>query len=265
MDILTVFGLLLGAGVVGGVMYNMGILALMWDLNAAILVFGGSASAALIAYPWSEIRCVPSAVKIVFFPQRMKNFVQIIAELVNYSGIAKKEGIEALAGKIPAMSNQFMKRAFTLSMSGMEAEVVKENLDRAVMEIQQRHQKVGSIFRALGTFAPIFGLLGTLIGVVTVLRALGAGGMEQQGMGEAFSKMQIAVTTTFYGIFGANFLFLPTAIKLNEYSSKEILAKTLITEAVYSIQKGEFPIVLAKKLDSFVSDNLKSREKGAAE
>ena len=262
MDILTVIGLLLGAAVVGGVMQNTGILSLMWDINAAILVFGGAAASVLIAYPWSEIRCVPSAVRIIFFPRRMKNFVQMIEELVTYSGIAKKEGIDALSGRIPTMSNRFMKRAFTFSLSGMAADMVKENLEREVMETQQRHQKVGSIFRALGTFTPIFGLLGTLIGVVTVLRSLGGGGMEQQGLGEAFGKMQIAVTTTFYGIFGANFLFLPTAIKLNEYSSEEILLKTLMIETVYSIQNGEFPMVLAKKLDAFVSETLKARGKG---
>jgi len=261
MDILTVLGLFLGVSVVAGVMHNMGILALMYDLNAAILVFGGTAASILIAYPWDAIKSIPKAVKVIFFPPKIKHFVGLISELTEYSVTARKEGVEFLGNKVSVMNDNFMKHAFTLVLSGMDNDKVRESLEREILETQHRHQKVGSVFRAMGTFAPIFGLLGTLIGVVTVLSALGKGGMEQGSLGEAFGKMRIAVTTTFYGIFGANFLFLPTAIKLGEYSSKELLFKRLIIEAACSIQQGEFPMVLAKKLDAFVSEELKNRKR----
>ena len=257
MDFLTILGLIMGAGVSVFVMAHQNILQFMWNLDALILVLGGTIAATLISFPWSEVKFAPSAIKVIFFPPRREHFVKLIARLINYSGLARKEGMARLSDELPKMKDSFMRSAFTLSLSGMEPDIVRESLERKVLAMRQRHQKTASIFRAMGTFAPIFGLLGTLIGVVTVLQAMG----EEQAMEELGKRMSIAVTTTFYGIFGANFLFLPTAIKLNEYSDMEILSKELIIETVYSIQKEEFPIVLGKKLDSYVSRTLKERER----
>ena len=121
------------------------------------------------------------------------------------------------------------------------------------MYIQQRHQKVCSVFRLMATVAPIFGLLGALIGVIQVLKNI----TDPKTMG---ASMAIAMTTSFYGIFGANFMFLPVAIKLSEYSESEILNMELIIEGILSIQKGDVPLLTEKKLEAFLSKRLREKE-----
>ena len=138
--------------------------------------------------------------------------------------------------------------------NGIEKEIILDGMKQEIFAIAQRHERVSGIFQAMATFSPIFGLLGTLIGVVQVLRNL----TDPQSMG---ASMAIAVTTTFYGIFGANFLFLPASLKLDEYSSEEILAKELITEGIESVLNNEVPSVTAHRLEAFLSKKVKETQK----
>ncbi len=105
----------------------------------------------------------------------------------------------------------------------------------------------------MATFSPIFGLLGTLIGVVQVLRNLA----DPSSMGSA---MAIAITTTFYGIFAANFIFLPTAIKLGELNENETLRREIVAEGVLSISKGDLPIMVRKKLNAFLISYMREHD-----
>lgn len=252
MDLMTVIGLLLGAASVYYVMAHGQIVHLLFNLDAAILVFGGTIACTLIAYPWRVIKQAPKALKLIFFPPKELLHTQGIEILVRLAEQAKRNGIESLQNDIHTLKDKFMINGVQMLIDGIEADIVRENLEKEIICIRQRHQKVGSIFRTMGTLSPIFGLLGTLIGVVQVLRNL----TDPQSMG---ASMAIAVTTTFYGIFGANFLFLPTAIKLNEYSEDEILTKELTIEGVISIQQGDLPLIVRKKLESFLSAKLKEK------
>jgi len=95
-------------------------------------------------------------------------------------------------------------------------------------------------------YAPIFGLLGTLIGVVQVLKNL----TDPESIG---SSMAVAITTTFYGIFGANFLFSPAAGKLTALTEQEVLLKEVAIEGILSIQSGDIPTVVARKLHAYLA------------
>jgi chemotaxis protein MotA len=123
-------------------------------------------------------------------------------------------------------------------------------MEKEIFYTRQRHDRVTTVFRTMATLSPIFGLLGTLIGVVQVLRNLS----DPSSMGSA---MAIAITTTFYGIFAANFIFLPVAIKLNDQSQREIMSRELMTEGVLCIQLGDLPIAVKQKLNAFLSHGAK--------
>src|SRR5207244_10482323 len=109
---------------------------------------------------------------------------------------------------------------------------------------RDRHAQVANVFRSMASYAPIFGLLGTLVGVVQVLMTL----TDPKTIG---SSMAVAMTATFYGIFGANFLFLPVAGKLNVYAQEEAFLDELIIEGILSIQQNEVPALMLRKLQSF--------------
>src|SRR4029077_20032428 len=109
-----------------------------------------------------------------------------------------------------------------------------------------------NVFRSMAAYAPIFGLLGTLVGVVQVLMTL----TDPKTIG---ASMAIAMTATFYGIFGANFLFLPIAGKLNVYAQEEVFLKELMIEGIMSIQQNEVPALVLKKLETFAEAHTRWR------
>jgi hypothetical protein len=122
----------------------------------------------------------------------------------------------------------------------------KRFLEKEIIFTRKRHQQVIEVFRSMGTYAPIFGLLGTLLGVVQVLKNI----TDVKSLG---TSMALAVTTTLYGIFFANFIFLPLAGKLESRSEEELLIKEVMIEGILSIQKGDIPLIVSKKLEAFFS------------
>lgn len=118
---------------------------------------------------------------------------------------------------------------------------------------RERHNQNADIFRSMGTYSPIFGLLGTLIGVIQVMRNL----TNPEVIGTA---MSVAITTTFYGIFAANFLFIPIQNKLQAYSEQEFLAKKIAGEGLLAIQKGEGLYMIERKLELFLSQQYRKTQ-----
>ena len=250
MDIMTILGILIGGGSVYYVMMQGQIANLLLDLNSAILVFGGTLGCALITYPWKIVRVMPRAVLMMFFPPRRSTPDAAIREIVRLAESAKRVGIESMQDEIKAVQIPFLRDALQMVIDGLEPETVYEKLDKEIAVVRRRHFQVSAIFRSMGSYAPIFGLLGTLIGVVQVLRNL----TDAQQMG---ASMAIAITTTFYGVFGANFVFLPIAGKLAIYSEDELIIKELLTRGVVSIQKGDVPLVIERKLEAYLSYRLR--------
>ncbi len=252
MDLMTIVGLILGAAAVYFVMLHGGVVHLLFNLDALILVLGGTVACTLIAYPWSIIKHAPKALKLILFPPKNLQPEEVIKIVVGLAERARRNGIESLQNDIHTLNDKFLVNSVQMLIDGTEPDTVRDNLEKEIVCVRRRHQKVGSIFRTMGTFAPIFGLLGTLIGVVQVLKNI----TDPQSMG---ASMAIAITTTFYGIFGTNFIFLPAAVKLNEYSEEEILTKELVIEGVISIQAGDLPLMVSKKLESFLSARLREQ------
>lgn len=253
MDILTILGFIVGLSAVYVVMQHGGVANLLFNPYAALLVFGGTLGATLIAFTWRSLRYVPNGFKIVFFPPKGIDFNELLTELIGLINTAKRAGPGGLVAEVDNMEEGFLKESLNMIIEDIDPEIIRESMSKEILAIQQRHQKTGSVFRAMATFSPIFGLLGTLIGVVQVLKNL----TDPESMG---ASMAIAVTTTFYGIFGANFIFLPFAIKLAEHSEEEILAKELIKEGVNSILEGDVPVVAARRLEAYLSKKLKEQE-----
>ena len=249
---MTLIGLVLGIGAVYYVMAQGQIVSLLFNINAAILVFGGTFASTLITYPFKLIKQIPKALKIVLFPVKRYPPNRIIRTLVGFAETAKRSGIGGLQNEMPNIRDNFLADGIQMLLDNLDPEIIRENLEKEIIFTRKRHQRVSGIFRTMGTYSPIFGLLGTLIGVVQVLRNLS----DPQTMG---ASMAIAVTTTFYGIFGTNFIFLPIAGKLSVNSEDEILLKEVIIEGILSIQKGEIPIIVSKKLQAFLAYKLRER------
>ena len=246
MDLMTLIGLSVGTGVVLYILSVGNMMRFLLNPEAIILIFGGTFGSVLISYPWSALRHVPNAVKMMFFPPARPTPQQLIKTFGDLSEKSRREGPSSLADSLRDAPHPFMADGLQMMLDGLDAEIMRDRFERDILSTRQRHMQVTGIFRAAGTFAPIFGLLGTLIGVVQVLRNI----TNPSAMG---ASMAVAMTASFYGIFSANFLFLPIATKLNFYSEEEMLNRELIAKGMLSLVHGEAPWLISRKLEGYMS------------
>lgn len=254
LDVLTLLGLALGGGAIYLVMYWGGTSHLLWHRDAAVLVFGGTFASMLIATPLEILLRIPQALINVFFYKRTYSPREIIQLLVGYAEKCKRNGIDSLQDDVASVKDKFLATGLTMIIDNLNPDLVRENLLKEITFIRKRHYQLSNVIRSMGTYSPIFGLLATLLGVVQVLKSIS----DPRSLG---TSMAIAVTGTFYGIASANFIFLPIANKLDAYTDSELLLKEVIIEGILSIQSGEIPIIVEKRLQAFLSSRLRL-EKG---
>ena len=251
MDLMTVFGLLAGLATIYYVMQAGDILHLLFNHLAFVLVFGGTFSATFIAYPWETLKRLPPALRLMFVSHKDTGEVRltVIERLASLAEKARRQGAGGLQADALSERDSFMAYGLHMLVDGLEQDAISENMDKKIALTYQHNQKVTSVFRTMATLSPIFGLLGTLIGVVQVLKNLNS-------PSEMGSAMAIAITTTFYGIFAANFIFLPSAIKLGDRNEDEVIYRRLVAEGILAIRQGSLPVVVRKRLNAFIIGRL---------
>lgn len=253
LDFMTIIGLTMGLGVIYYVMAQGGVTNLLFNRDAALLVYGGTMGSILITYPWSVLRHAPKALYLILFPPKSENPRVIIQSLVRMAELSKRAGIAALQDELKNIKSDFLVDGIQMVIDGLSGDVIRENLLKEIEFVRKRHHQISGVFRSMGTYAPIFGLLGTLLGVVQVLKNI----TDPKAMGDS---MAIAVTATFYGIAGANFLFLPIAGKLNAHTEEELLLKEVSIEGILSIQNGEIPLLVSRRLQSFLAYRMRQKK-----
>lgn len=251
MDLMTLLGATTGLGVIVYVLAGAGMMDYLFKMEAFILIFGGTLGSVLISYPWSVLRFVPGAFKMMLIPPKRPPPMLLIRTFVHLAEKARKEGLDSLAVDVQNAPHPFLADGLQMIIDGLDADTIRERFERDILVTRHRHGQTTSIFKSAGTFAPIFGLLGTLVGVVQVLEKMKT---DPGGMGGA---MAVAMTASFYGIFSANFLFLPIANKLTFYSEEEMLSRELIAKGLLALQAGEAPWLIAKRLEAYLSFHMR--------
>ncbi|PCI36129.1 MAG: hypothetical protein COB53_10305 [Elusimicrobia bacterium] len=254
MDYMTVTGVTVGLGVVVFVVIHGDIAKFLLNVEAIILIFGGTLGSVMISYPYSALQHVPNALKMMIYPPKRPSSLSLVQAFVKLAEKSRREGVESLAALIPGLPHPFMSDCVQMLLDGLDKETIEERCMRDIIATQHRHSQVSSIFRSAGVYSPIFGLLGTLIGVVQVLRNIDT-------PSRLASSMAVAMTASFYGIFAANFFFLPIAAKLTFYSDEEVMNRELIAQGIISLHQGEAPWLLSKKLEAYLT--FQNRQGGA--
>jgi chemotaxis protein MotA len=247
MDRATFLGYGLGLFLILWSMAHNGIagLALFVHGPAAAVVFGGSLAAVLVHFPMSDVKALAKVILKVFFhkepPQRNQ-----IDKIMEYAILARKEGLLGLESKVEEIQDPFFKKGLQLVIDGMPPESVRDILEIEMDVEKQRHGIGKRMLEQLGAFAPAFGMVETLIGLVQMLSNLSDPSKIGAGMAGA-------LVGTFYGAFAANMLFLPMAGKLDVRAKEEHRLRELIIEGLTAIQAGEKPQPLKEKLSSFLA------------
>ncbi|HOP71448.1 MAG TPA: motility protein A [Bacillota bacterium] len=250
MDRASVLGIVSGFILLLWGMSNGGDLRMFWDFASVLITVGGTLTATLISYRLSTFLEVMSIAKNAFVSQE-QDISETINTIVRFADKARREGLLALDQDADALDDPFLQKGIRLVVDGTTPELVRNILETELAFIAQRHKMGQSLFETMGAFAPAFGMVGTLIGLIQMLVNLDA--PEAIGPG-----MATALVTTFYGSVLANLVFLPIANKLKNKSAAEIFRKEAIIEGVLSIQAGDNPRIVQEKLKSFVSPKKRS-------
>lgn len=219
------------------------------NLPSFLIVFCGTISSTLISFPILDVSKVIKVVKNAF-TEKIDSIQETVEFWYVLSRKARKDGLLALEEDIYATTDGFTRKGIQLMVDGIKKEVIHEILLLELSYIQERHDIGQKLFKTMGTYAPAFGMAGTLIGLIQMLQTLSD--PSQIGVG-----MATALVTTFYGLILANLLFLPLASKLKSRSQQELQIKQLIINAIYSIQAGDNPRLLNEKLLSILSPSLR--------
>ena len=243
MDLATIIGIIGGAILIAASIVMGGNVMGFIDIPSILLVVGGTFAVTFIKFKMSDvINSLKVAMKA--FTVKMIDPEELIADMILYSRIAKKEGLIALEKE--NATDPFVAKALHYLSDGYDEGLIEDMLSKDIRLTIQRHAIGQNVFRAMGESAPAFGMIGTLIGLVQMLSAMG----EPSSIGPA---MALALLTTLYGAVLANFLFLPIAEKLSLRSDQEKLSKSIIVEGAVGINRGLAPIVLEESLRIFLT------------
>ncbi|MEG0178267.1 MAG: motility protein A [Oscillospiraceae bacterium] len=224
------------------------------DPASMAITIGGTFAALMVAFPASAFTAIPRHLKIALFPTKY-DANAYIEQIVSFAKEARMKGLLSLEDKLQAVSDTFLKSSLMLVVDSVEPEKVHSLLESELDHLDDRHSSVCSFYDKGAAFAPGFGMIGTLIGLVNMLADMS----DPSSIGPA---MATALLTTLYGSMLGNLFFGPISNKLKVRHDEEMLCKVLICEGVESIQAGENPRFIEEKLQMLVIQTKKKGKKG---
>lgn len=252
MDISTIIGWVLGIVLIvisimlgenpetGKTILEASKLPAFYDLPSIAIVFGGTIAALLVSYPLEFFKNIPKHFKLLF-KHKKTDAKEYISEIVAFAKEARINGLLALEEKVNEVKDPFMKKSLMMVVDSVEPEKVKQLMETELDYIEERHATAQSFYLKGSDYAPAFGMIGTLIGLINLLGNL-------SDTDALAANMAVALITTLYGSFLANMVFKPIASKLKSRHEEEALIMMIISTGVQAIQDGDNPNFIEEKL-----------------
>ncbi len=254
MDIATLVGVIAGVILIAVAMALGGGIGGFIDIPSILIVIGGTFAATLINFPLKQfLRTMKVGMKLLFAKE--EDPLEIIRRYIQLAVLVRKEGQLALEEASTTIEHPSMRKGLLLVADGVDAEALNGILRLQNVSVQQRHKIPQEVLKAGGRWAPAFGMIGTLIGLVSML-----GSMDDPS--QIGPKMAIALLTTMYGALIANLFCLPMAGKLKQRTEQEVLINTIIAEGLQGLQMGLNPRLLEEKLKAFLPTAQQTQELG---
>ena len=260
MDFTGIIGLIAGVGLIYFGIVDGGSINGFIDKASMAITFGGTIASTLIAFPVSSFKRIPSQIKITLHKNQYHPR-EYISTIVDFAQEARKRGLLSLEEKANGLQDPFLKRSILLVVDAISPEKVKEMLDNELDCMEERHAQGWQFYEKSATFAPAFGMIGTLIGLINMLANLDMS--SDAGTNLLAHGMSVALITTFYGSLLANLLLIPIGNKLHMRHNEEMLCKEIAVEGVIAIQAGENPRHIEDGLNAFLTE--RERTSGKAE
>ena len=257
MDMATLIGLLLALAMMGGsILMGGGNFASFWDGAALLMVLGGTIGATMMCFPLKTVVKLPQVMLKSLF-NTPPNPADLIRQIVSLAEIARRDGLLALEKGLDAIANPFIKLGVEMAIDGTRPEVLEDVMRTEIDTMALRHKEGKGLIDQVGKYAPAFGMIGTLLGLIIML-----GNMSDPA--SIGSGMAVALITTLYGIVLSNGSFLPMSEKLAFLSKQEIVAREIVLRGIMAIQSGENPRIIEQKLNTFLPPSSRPRRREAA-
>ena len=256
MDITSIGGIVFAiACILGGQALEGGHAGSLVQATAAIIVIGGTMGAVAVSYPLPDfIRGLKMGG--MAFKQKKSDVGELIKQVVDLAGIARREGVLALEQRMAELKDPFLKRAVGFLVDGVDAAVARDALETEINTEAEEGVAAAKIFEAGGGYSPTVGIIGAVLGLIHVMENLSDPSKLGGGIATAF-------VATVYGVGIANLILLPIATKLKRKLVLERERRTLIAEGVLSIQAGLNPRVLEEKLRAYAGHNAPKKKADA--
>ncbi len=254
IDLMSVIGLVFGVALIvlgiivvqqkgpEGVSYSIEITSLgsFFDVPSIVIVVGGVLAVLMLSFPIEQFARIPKHMKIIFAPQQ---FVpeEYISVLVECAKKARINGLLALEEDANSVEDVFLKNSLQMIVDSIDPEKVKIQMEAWVNSVEERHIQERAFYDKGAAYGPAFGMIGTLIGLINMLKSL-------EDIESVGPNMAVALVTTFYGSCLANLFFAPVSNKLRVRHDEEFLCMLIVCEGVQAIQSGENPKLIEDKL-----------------
>ncbi|HET9887860.1 MAG TPA: motility protein A [bacterium] len=245
MDFGTVLGIILGLGLIGVSISTGGGLPFFFDPIAILITFGGTLAACLISYPFAVTRALPRMIGKAF-RGRTPSSQDTIERVVRYAELSRRDGMIALEEQIEKEPDPQVKKALRLAVDGTDPKILSLVLRLEVRALEERHLAGQNLLVSAAGYAPAFGMVGTLIGLIQMLLFLN----DPTKIGKG---MAVALVTTFWGALLSNLVFNPLAGKLRNRTREEKAVRRLVIEGITAIQEGDSPRIVREKLHAFLA------------
>lgn len=247
-DRATIAAMLATAGLVLLVMMAGTGLAMnvFWQTPSLLLVLGGSVLATLVAFPVRRAQTLAGILRQAF-SKPAGDTEEVVATVVVLSEAARRSGMLSLEEPVSRIEDRFLQRALRMAIDGLDAATIEEVMRSEMEGIDLRHTYGKGLLESMGRFAPVFGMIGTLIGLVVMLGQMNDPSRIGPGMA-------VALLTTLYGLVIANVFCLPLARKLAHQSSDELLLKTIALRGVLALQAGDHPRIVEQKMRAYLPE-----------
>lgn len=259
MDFSTLIGLVLGLGLIFWAILIGGNPGIFLDVGSILIVIGGVFTGFVVHFSFKDLVAL---IKYTFkaFRTSKRDPEEVAEIIVSLAEKARREGLLVLEDDAEKMEDEFLRKGLQLVVDGTDSQLVRDILETSLTYEEEGHDAFQDMYKFLANIAPAYGMLGTLIGLIQMLRTLDDPSKIASGMGTA-------IITTLYGSFLANFLFIPLAGKLKVRANQEIMIRELMVEGLLSLQAGENPRIVEEKLKAFLGPKRRrlNRAKNALE
>ncbi|GAB1371136.1 flagellar motor protein [Candidatus Kapaibacterium sp.] len=240
----TLIGIIIGTiAILGSFLLEGGKSESLFLIPPMIIVIIGTLAAGLAGHSFNVFRKIPALIKYTISPPH-HDIKSIILQIVNFAASARREGLLSLENKLSSAKHPYLKKLMENVIDGADQESLEHLAENELNSITERHLVYIGFFNKLGGYSPTMGIIGTVMGLIATLSAVGS------DPNELIANIASAFIATLWGIFMANIVWLPIADKLRFLHDEEMVVLNVIINGVKSIQKGDIPLVIHAKLVS---------------